>query len=248
MFLAIHPQAICTVYFFDSPYFDDSEEAAESVRELRAREAILKHQAWAAVDVMEWLGKGDAKQEAYRLIGPLLAELADDNVLAVVDPAEGQIFCYDPETEQKLRSDDPLSALSEMYYSPVIRIKDDDPRMLAAVSEARARFGEFVAAFEKRDPEGKQPFSVKARFSDGENAEFMWVEVQGIENDVIYGLLANHPAILTHLHEKDRVAVPLADLNDWIFVANEEMVGAFTVKVIAEHARRPPEPDDKDEA
>jgi uncharacterized protein YegJ (DUF2314 family) len=238
LFMAKHPSAWCLIHDFDRPYFDDPASAAEDVIEVRARNAILQHQAWISVDVVQWLGDGDSMSGAYRLIARLLAELADDNVLAVVDPDASKIYAYNPETERKLRSDNPLNELRTPYYVPVIAVPPDDSKMQAAVNEARLRWPEFLAAFVRRNADSSDHFLIKAPFGEGDHLEFMWMEVSSVENDVIYGILGNEPASIPDLREGDQVRSTVADINDWMYVVDGEPVGGFTLKVIAEQASR----------
>jgi uncharacterized protein YegJ (DUF2314 family) len=230
-FFCFHPPGFFTIHCFDEPYFDDPEEVAESVPELRAQQAIAQHQAWISVDLLHWMAEEDDRREAYRLIGRLLAELADENCLAVLDPGEGRIFVYDPDTERKLRSDNPLLELQDMYYAPIATIDGDDEQMKAAVAEAQRRWPEFIAAFEERDEEDSE-FLIKAPFSHNDSTEFMWVKVTGIENQVVYGQLGNEPANIPHLHEGNLVRVNEADVNDWMCVLRGKPVGGFTLKVL----------------
>jgi uncharacterized protein YegJ (DUF2314 family) len=104
--------------------------------------------------------------------------------------------------------------------------------MKAAVEEARCRWTEFVEAFENRQPD--QLFSVKAPFSQGDECEFMWLNVSAIENDTIYGELGNDPVNLEGMKEGDRLHVKLSDLNDWIYLKDGELHGGFTAKVLEE--------------
>ena len=238
IFMAKHPAAFCIIHHHDRPYFDNPEEVSAELTELRAASAVAEHRAWTAVDVLQWLEDSpDPDAAAYRLVARLLAELADDNVLAVFDPAASQIFVYDPETEQKLRSDNPLAGLRDQYYAPVIRVPDDDPAMLAAVAEARSRWPEFVAAFENRSPDADRPFTIKAPIGPEGSEEFIWIEVTSIEADVIYGTLGNQPAALPNLNLGDRVRVSASKVNDWLCLIDDKPHGGFTLKVIADYAR-----------
>ena len=243
VFICSHPSGMFLLNVFDRPYWEEDmlPKVAAELRELRARLAVEQHAAWLSLDLMAGLDPEDPEQlkEAYQIIGRFLATIADDNTLAVVDPQRGQLFVYDPETEAKLQSDDPLAALRQEFYAPIVTVKDDDPEMVEAVQEARARWGEFVAAFDARHagPEECPPFAIKAPFSDGENTEFMWVEVTGIEQGVVYGILKNEPAQLPDLHEGSRVTVPESDVNDWLCVQGSEPLGAFTMKVLAKRMK-----------
>jgi len=248
LFFCNHWPGLLLIHNVDAPYFDDPDAVAESVREIRVRQAIEQHRAWVAVDVVQWFGAEDdeGRRHAYRLIARLLAELADENCLAVVEPVEGRVFLYDPTTEEKLRSDDPLEALCDWYYPPVLVIEADDPEMQAAVNEARRRWPDFVAAFEARhDQHGDEepPFLVKAPFTDGEHVEFMWVRVTGIENQIIYGVLENMPANVRSIHVGQRVRVRLDNLNDWMCILDGKPAGAFTLQVLAKKSRTDDPPD-----
>ncbi len=233
-YLCTHGDSVFAIHHFDDPYVDDPGESARDIPEMRTRRAVEEHRAWLSVDLLLWGGEDDDCRQAYRLMGRLLAEVADENTLAVVEPAEGWIVVYDPETEAKLRSDDPLEALGSPYYPPVVDIEGDDESLAAGMAEARRRWPEFVAAFEQRQPEGDDKFSVKAPFTDGERTEFMWIDVTGIENDVIYGTLGNDPLDLHNVKLGDPVRASVGELNDWMCLVGGELTGGFTVPALAE--------------
>lgn len=237
LFMCSHPAGTFMMNVFDRPYWDEDAlpKVAAEMQELRARLAIERHTAWLSIDLMFGLDRDDVEQKklAYQIIGRFLAAIADDNTLAVVDPEEGRLYVYDPETEAKLKSDDPLASLREQFYAPVVTVADDDPEMMQAVQEAKDRWPEFVAAFESRTHDGP-PCIIKAPFTEGDKTEFMWAEVTGIENGLIYGILKNDPADLPGLREGSHVTVKEADVNDWLYIRGSEPLGAFTMKVLAE--------------
>ena len=237
VFMVGHPLGMFLVHNHDRTYFDEPNEVAESLGELRVKKAVLEHQAWISVDLLHWYAEGDPTSTAYRMIARVVAELADDNVLAVLDTNSQRVFAYGPETERKLRSDDPVAELRRPFYAPVITVDSEDPAMEAAVAEARKRWPEFVAAFEHRPADDEAPFLVKAPFGEGDAVEFIWVKVTGIENDMIYGTLGNEPVDVPSLQEGDRVTVHTADVNDWLCVKNEQPVGGFTIQVLNDRAK-----------
>jgi uncharacterized protein YegJ (DUF2314 family) len=102
--------------------------------------------------------------------------------------------------------------------------------MEAAVREARARLPEFIAAFEARRP--GESFAVKARFVRGDEAEHMWVMVEAVEGDRLYGRLGNEPVSLTHLRPDERLGIAFADLEDWLHVRDGEFFGGFTNRAL----------------
>jgi uncharacterized protein YegJ (DUF2314 family) len=220
---------------FSMAYVDDPDAAARDMADLRLANAMREHRAWLSVDMLGE-AEGEELAEAYGYIGKLLAALADTDCLAIYSPATTRLNVYDAALEEQLRGPDPLKVFAEPTFVPVINVPDDDPRMEAAVKEARERWPEFVAAFEARQ-EG-QHFAVKSRFSEGEEVEWMWTGVTAIEQDHVLGLLDNDPVSLKKVKSGSRVRVAIADLGDWMYTRGEELQGGFTVKVVAEAAQK----------
>ena len=98
-----------------------------------------------------------------------------------------------------------------------------------AVEESRARWPEFVAAFRARDGE---MFSVKAPMHGGGNTEFIWIEVESLEDSTIRGKLGNDPVDLGGLKAGHDVRIAVADVNDWVFMRAGKPEGLFTPKVL----------------
>lgn len=237
LFAVQSPEAFYVVHNHDRQYFDDTAAAAEDTNELRLRKAIEDHQAWLAVDLISLHDENAAPESVYPHIAKLIAELAGDDCLAIYQPQTGKINVWDAALEEKLRGPNALEEFAVPTHLPVIRVDDDDPRMLAAVTEARSRWPEFVSAFKQR---AGQNFAVKAPVTVGENTEFIWISVDGLEPEYIHGTLDNDPVDLGDLKHGSRVEVAVKDLNDWAFLQNDEPVGLFTVKVLAEIQSQPP--------
>ncbi len=231
LFMINAPEGIFLVNNFDRQYFEDTQAVVDSVNELRLRKAIEEHQAWLSVDLISLHDDQATPESAYPRIATLIAELAGPDCIALIQPGSGRANVWDEALESKLRGPDCLEAFGVQTNVPVIQVEADDPRMQAAVQQARARWPEFVEAFQKRDGEN---FSIKAPITADDRREFIWVEVDGLEPDFIHGTIANNPVDLGDLRMGDRVEVPLKDLNDWAFIRNGEAFGMFTVKVISE--------------
>ena len=223
-----------TVHCLPTPYFDDAEALAEQVGELRRRKALRDHRAWMSVDL---INRGDdvALAEARRLMARLVAEMLDDDCLALYVPQTEHLHVVHPGLARALLADDPLQAIADAMPVPVIPVANDDPRLRQAVAEARRRWPEFAAAFQRREP--AQPFAVKAPFGDPDDAEFMWLSVTRIEGDTIHGILENDPVSAQGIQGGDAVAVRAGDLNDWLYREGEAWHGGFTVEVLAELER-----------
>lgn len=213
-------------------YFNEVEDLLEKVHDLRQRKIISDHQAWLSVDCM-WADEG-AREAQYPRIARAIAELADGAALGLFQPEDNRLIAWDVALDQRLRTGQNLDQFFATDQLPVVRIADDDPRMIAAVAEARRRWPEFVAAFKARQPDGI--YSAKAAVTREGNTEFIWMEVIGLEPEFIHGKLANEPVDLGGLKLGDQVEVPVSDLNDWAYKhqPDGEPVGLFTVRVLTE--------------
>jgi uncharacterized protein YegJ (DUF2314 family) len=222
---------VFAVHNFPSPYMEDYQRAAAEIPELRLRRAVESHRAWLAVDLLH-KPAGEPDQQVYPMIGRLLAEFADEDCLALYWPARGNLRPYDASMADTLRSEHPLAAASA--HPPVTEASGDDPRLAAAVSEARMRFPEFVRAFEAGEGSAH---SVKAPITAGGRTEFIWIGVAELDGPKIRGTLSNEPVDLPGLREGDVVETTLDDLNDWVYIRDDKLVGGFTVKVLDEIAK-----------
>jgi uncharacterized protein YegJ (DUF2314 family) len=236
-FLAQLPDRLFAIHNAALPYFDNPAAVAASLPELRLREAVARHRAWLSV---ECLHADAAAGDPYLGVARLAAALIDGNCLAVCLPALKRVYVCDDGLPAKLRGPDPLAALESGGPAPVIGIAPDDPRLLAAVREARRRWPEFVTAFEQR--ESGQIFSVKVPVREGKQTEYMWLSVSALEHEMIYGRLDNEPVAMKRLHAGDRLRVPVGDLNDWLFTRGDTLAGGFTIEVLANSPKRPHRP------
>ncbi|MFN7140514.1 MAG: DUF2314 domain-containing protein, partial [Limisphaerales bacterium] len=231
LFLIHGPQGVFAVNNFSAPYFNNMEKLVEEVRELRLRKALEEHTAWLSVDLIRLTDESVPRESAYQAIGKLISELSGAGCLAILHPGSSAINVWDAELAEKLRGADVMEVFAESTGLPVVQVADDDPRMVAAVAQARSTWPEFVEAFKKRDGEN---FAIKAPITVNERTEFIWIEVDGLEPEYIHGTLANDPVDLGNLKLGSRVEVPLKELNDWGFIRHNEPVGMFTVKVLQE--------------
>jgi uncharacterized protein YegJ (DUF2314 family) len=243
----VHQGAICVVNSFPEPYAD-VEKTAEVMADMRIRALFRQHKAWYSCDAM---GPDGTTPEAdvrdwYRRLGPLFAELLDENCLLIFLPDSEMAYSINDDTETALRSDDPVSALAETMTVPFIEVADDDPLMKQAVEAARRDWPRFVAAYEAK---AGANFGVKAPVTHAANTEFIWIQVTAIEGDRVYGELGNDPANLGSLKLGSKVSVPVAELNDWRYIDPQgNLAGGFTVEAVQKAARRarPPKSADGD--
>src|SRR5688572_267015 len=86
------------------------------------------------------------------------------------------IAMYAAKNKQSRRSRSVDSASARLEREHNVTDPGDDPRFKAAEAEAMRRWPEFVAAFNKQEP--NVAYAVKAKFTDGDASEWMWVQVE----------------------------------------------------------------------
>ena len=113
----------------------------------------------------------------------------------------------------------------------VTMVDDDDPRMTAAINEARSTVGQFIAAVNNPTP-SQSALSVKLPVSDGDQIEHMWLSEVGHANGKFTGHIANEPHQITTVKLGDRTEVAQDQISDWMYVDNGKLVGGYTLRVL----------------
>jgi uncharacterized protein YegJ (DUF2314 family) len=224
-------QGMWLIHNHPEPY-DDPVEMANSIPELRLKTAVAEHRAWLSVDLMVPGNEDLPLDTFYPYIFRLIKDLANDDTLVIYRPESGSLNIWDREVAASLGSEDPLQSFSRPSNPSVFAVQEDDPRMLAAVKEARDYFHVFRDHWAGRK-EG-QYFAVKAKITRDEITEYIWIEVTGLEPDYVHGTLGNEPVNLAGLKLGSQVEVPFSDLKDWTVMIDEETppLGLYTVKVV----------------
>jgi uncharacterized protein YegJ (DUF2314 family) len=220
------------------PYTEDVEKVAQGITDLRIRALFREHQAWFSCDALGVDGTTSDEEclDWYRRLGPLFAELLDDNCLLIFLPDRSLAFPINEDTENALRSDDPVKVLQETLTVPIVQVSGDDPLMKRAVEQARREWPRFVAAFEAR---AGVDFAVKSPLTHAGNTEFIWISVTSLEGDRVYGTLGNNPGNLGSLQLGSKVSVQVAELNDWCYVDPQgKLSGGFTIEAVQKAQRR----------
>lgn len=129
-----------------------------------------------------------------------------------------------------------------MSEHPVYWFQGQDPDMLEATVNARATFKYFWRECfweRQRIVPAMDVAAVKVPFWDseempeqGEIVEHMWISEIDFDGDFVRGLLMNEPNELTSVKEGDQVGVPLSLIDDWMYVVDGRVFGAFTVNCI----------------
>jgi uncharacterized protein YegJ (DUF2314 family) len=194
------------------------------------REAYLEHEAWFSTAI-EKIPESSTPEEAYSVLGKLIAELLDDTCLIVWSAEDNRINLISPELIELFREGKPIQALTEVRGDEISNVDSNDSRMKAAIAEAREKWPEFVAAFQKTDKH--EDFIVKFPFGEpGDHVEHMWVEVHAIDGGLVSGKLLSDPFKLRGYKQGQDIQREAGELSDWLYIAGGEPVGAFSEAIV----------------
>jgi uncharacterized protein YegJ (DUF2314 family) len=109
----------------------------------------------------------------------------------------------------------------------------DERRMDAAMAEARATLGTFIAALDARE-EGADGFAVKKGFPHGEGErEFIWINQVRREGGAFIGRVNNEPVNALGISLGESVRVERDDVVDWMFMSKGSLRGGYTIVALA---------------
>ncbi len=221
-------------------YIPEHDKLIDGIKQPELRKALAGHHAWASID---WASAEEPKdiRRSYQDMGKIIAALAGHRALAIYNPEIDDFALYNEAAGKALSSDDPLQAFassSDDDDGGIVSIRNDDPRLLAAEAEAKKGWHDFVNAF--REKAGSE-FAVKGRIAEGDNAEFLWLIVDSIDDMKVHGQLDNQPSTVMNLKMGQDLHIPVADVDDWIYLNKEKKpVGGFTIKVFDQLAQPKP--------
>ena len=211
-----------------NPYFADIAKVADQIPDFKAKIAVQQHRAWWSVDLVGEVPSHLAGS-IHGVIGQLIAELLDDNVLGLIRLPEGRVIGYDFSLIPLLRNRKVQDAFTRLTPDRPVKTAPDDAALAAAAAEAQERLPEFVIAFEQKRK--GQNFAVKKGFEFDGKIEHMWVEVKSIDS-AIHGVLANDPKVIRSMKSGDAVTVQTDEVEDWIYTNGKENIGGFQAKVL----------------
>ena len=222
------------------PYVAADDKMLDDIKDPELRKALAAHHAWVSIDWAAPEAPADV-QHCYQDMGKIAAAIAGKDALAIYNPDLDDFTLYSEPVAKSLCCEDPLTAFPG--GSDTVSIRDDDPQLKAAQAEAKKGWPDFVKAFRGK---AGTAFAVKGRIAEGDDAEYMWLTVDAIDEAKVHGRLDNEPATLTKLKLGQDLHITLADVDDWIYLNSEKQpVGGFTSKVLSQATEQPAEGADK---
>lgn len=200
---------------------EDMERTASRLEHPTTRAALVGHTAWVSVDAMGVNSSIGKKKRAavYGLLGPLAAELVDQQCMLLYLPAEDRVAQPGEKAEELLREGKTAELFGDAdLHAPLFQVEKQDEAINKAIEEARRRLPEFCMAYERLGD--KANAMIKGRFKtddDGGN-EYVWLSVLGMTDDGFAGTVENNPIAPMIPPKGSRVEIKLDDIVDWAYV------------------------------
>jgi uncharacterized protein YegJ (DUF2314 family) len=118
------------------------------------------------------------------------------------------------------------------------QVLDNDKQMDRAVENAQRNLGFFIAALRAKKS-GDTVFEIKKGFIDGNNVEHLWIRQVTYDGKNFHGKIDNQPLQIKNAHVGERVTVAPEEVDDWMFLKDGKLIGAYTTRVL--YARLSPE-------
>ena len=134
--------------------------------------------------------------------------------------------CKDPAKAAKDKRRDELRAL--------MHGNTDDPDIRAAVEQARATSGEFLAALQHPAP-NQQQFMVRKAYPTREagTQQILWINQVTFDGTLLHGVADDKTASVgAGIPLDGRVAFPPAEICDWMFNEDGKAVGGFMLRAL----------------
>lgn len=132
------------------------------------------------------------------------------------------------EEPARLAGEPPRETGSHLAYDERLMLSREKLSLSEEERQARERWPEFVQAFETRTPAAT--FAVKAQIREEDQVEALWLKVERLEGDRIFGTLDGDPTLLRRIRRWDRVQVELDDLVDWLYSEGDAIYGGFSAR------------------
>ena len=113
----------------------------------------------------------------------------------------------------------------------IVDVKEDDPRMNAAIAKARKSVDDFIKAL--KDPaRGQTSFAVKVPIPGEGRVEHFWVNDVRYDGKQFTGKINNDPEYVKDVKLGDTVTVGRDKISDWMYVDRGVLVGGQTIRAI----------------
>jgi uncharacterized protein YegJ (DUF2314 family) len=131
--------------------------------------------------------------------------------------------------------DSPANTHARRGYT---QVSNDDPQMAKAVEDAQRTLGFFMAALRAKK-NGDTVLEIKKAFVDGDKVEHLWIRRVTYDGKNFHGQVDNQPSEVGNVHAGQRVTVAPRAVDDWMFLKDGKLMGAYTTRVL--YARLSPE-------
>lgn len=118
------------------------------------------------------------------------------------------------------------------HSGKVVRVSHDNPKLEAAIMEAKKQLPSFFDRLAKAQP--RERFAVKVKFKTETEPEYLWCKDPMLKGSQIEAIVDQPPIALPKLKRGDTVTVPTEDVVDWLIKNTDgHMEGGFTDQALS---------------
>ena len=113
--------------------------------------------------------------------------------------------------------------------------EDEDPKMIAAMQEARENIATFIGILESPTID-QNSFAIKVKVVDGDQVEHLWASDVLRTNDGFKARISDQPTLVTSIKKGETIEVDGEEISDWMYVDKGKLVGGYTIRVLRDMA------------
>lgn len=113
----------------------------------------------------------------------------------------------------------------------VTRVKENDPKMEAAIAEARKTVDALLKVMSSKD-EAIKSISIKVPLEDGDEVEHVWLGNVEFKAGNFIGNIANDLKVVKNFKMGQSVTYGKDEITDWMYIKDDVVYGNVTLKAM----------------
>jgi uncharacterized protein YegJ (DUF2314 family) len=201
------------------------KQYAETLPDPRSRKILDDYQAVLSILSLDWTA--DARDAHDLRLLKVIHALDDPTVLGIGTEPATTIPPLDPAFRDDIEALD-LKAVRSRFIPGTRVAEKEDPKVAAAIAEARRRWPEFLQQFKK----GSLEYAVKVRFESKGETEFMWITPTDADSSTVKGTLQDDGVLIPSLKAGNSVTASLDKVADWAVLKDGQLVAGGILEAV----------------
>jgi hypothetical protein len=220
------PEGAFAIFAVPEPFWSEAIHAR--ILDPQLREQVGQHKAWISINLLAWMDLPMDGELINGLMSKILAVLAGDDALGVLDAGSQRVAAYSPFVQSRLELGLGRDLFDEETFGPPPQLDPTAPEMQAAIAEARSRLPEFLAHWAKRTEGSERPYLVKVPYG----SEYPWLAVAEVREHALTGILLQECSAKP---AGTAISADFEEIIDWVCLDDaDQPLGAWTDKVLSQ--------------